>query len=78
VTLYIPVDQLLMPPNITAGSNMLELASLAYMYRTTLDDAEPIDVAPEGKYYRIVDGKHRFMASVVAGRVDVLCEVLDA
>ena len=71
------IDRLLLLPNIPSGMNPLVLMSLVYMYRSTDHDAEPITVTPT-EYpgvYRIKDGRHRFMASVIAGRRRVLAVI---
>lgn len=75
----VPLDRLLLKPNVSAGVSPWVLFSLAQMYRSTDGDAPPITVRPEGDHYRVLDGRHRYLASVIAGRVDVLCqlEVLD-
>lgn len=67
------VSQLLVKDNIPAGCNPLVLFSLAYMYRSSGRDAEPIVVTPAGPdLWRVEDGRHRYFASVIAGRPDVL------
>jgi hypothetical protein len=55
--------------------NPLVVMSLTYMYRSTTEDAPPITVKREGKHYRILDGRHRYIASVIAGRRRVLANV---
>ena len=74
----IRVDRLLVPPNLPAGMNVLVVMSLVYMYRSTTEDAPPITVRREGRNYRITDGRHRYMASVIAGRRRVLAYVEEA
>ena len=71
----IRVDRILVPPNVAAGMNPLVVMSLTYMYRSGNQDAPPITVAREGRNYRIIDGRHRFIASIIAGRRRVLAEV---
>lgn len=74
----IPLGRILLPEhNVTAGANVYVLVSLAYMYRSTTEDAPPITVRPHGDLYRITDGRHRYMASVIAGRDGVLANVED-
>jgi hypothetical protein len=52
------------------------LFSLARMYRSTSDDAPPAAVRDLGNgYWRVLDGRHRFLASVIAGRPDLLATV---
>lgn len=74
-TLRIPVDRLLFKPNAPCGMNPLVLMSLTYMLRSNVVDPEPIVVRVEGEYYRIMDGRHRAMGAIVAGRPDVLATI---
>jgi hypothetical protein len=69
------VEHLRLPANVSAGMNFLRLAALAYRLRGTTDEVEgPIHVRQEDDGgYRVVDGRHRFLAAVIAGRPDVLC-----
>ena len=76
-TKRIRIERLLMPRNVSAGANPLVVMSLAYAMRSTHFDPEPVLVRREGKYYRIEDGRHRFMASVIAGRHNLLCKIKD-
>lgn len=71
----IRVDQILLPKPVPAGLNAYVLMSLAYLFRATSEDVEPITVAREGRLYRVVDGRHRYLASVIAGRSRVLAEI---
>lgn len=71
----IRVDRILVPPNVASGMNPLVVMSLAYLYRSTTEDAPPITVTRDGRNYRITDGRHRYIASVIAGRRRVLAEV---
>jgi hypothetical protein len=50
--------------------------SLAHMYRSTSDDAPPVEVCDLGNgFWRVLDGRHRYLASVIAGRPDLLAEL---
>lgn len=72
-----PLHHLVMPPNLVAGMNPLVVMAIAYRLRTSLDDVEPLDVSPLGTLegwgdvWAVHDGKHRLMASYIAGRPDV-------
>lgn len=67
------VEDVRLPPNVTAGMNALRLMALAYRMRGTTSEVEgPITVRPEAGGWRVVDGRHRFLAAVIAGRPDVL------
>lgn len=71
----IAVHRLLYKPNAVSGMNPLVVMSLTYYYRSGVLDAEPITVKREGENYRIMDGRHRAVASMIAGRPDVLAEI---
>lgn len=71
----IRVDRILVPPNMPAGLNPLVVMALTHHYRATTEDADPITVTREGRNYRITDGRHRYLASVIAGRRRVLAHV---
>ena len=78
--LNIPIEQIQFPPNIPAGCNILVIASLAYALRTSNDPVTPpILVQPEGTpedpRWSITDGRHRVIASIVAGRTTVSAEI---
>jgi hypothetical protein len=69
------VEDLRLPANVAAGMNALRLCALAYRLRATTDEPEgPIEVTREADgTWRIHDGRHRYIAAVIAGRPDVLC-----
>lgn len=68
------IEDLRFGPNPPAGMNLLVLASLAYMLRSTTEDPEPVEVTWEpGLGWRVHDGRHRALAAMLAGRPDVLC-----
>jgi hypothetical protein len=69
---HIPLEDLLFPKNMPAGMNPLVVMSLAYFYRSDHKDARPIIVQTEGDFFRIKDGRHRSMGSMIAGRPGVL------
>lgn len=70
----IPIPALVLGPNVVAGANPLVVMALAYRYRSTTEDEHPADVTPAGDgFWRIRDGRHRYLASVIAGRPDLLC-----
>jgi hypothetical protein len=71
----IRVENLIFKPNIPAGMNPLVLMSLTHRLRSDLGDPEPIKVKREGELYRVLDGRHRAIAAIVAGRHDVLAEL---
>jgi uncharacterized ParB-like nuclease family protein len=70
----IKLDRIIMPKPVAAGMNPLVVMSLAYMMRSTHDDPPPITVRREGDYWRIVDGRHRYVAANIAGRHSIKAE----
>lgn len=66
------VEDVLMPPAVAAGMNPYVLMGLVPRLLQTTEDHTPIVVRREGDWWRIVDGRHRFVASILAGRPDVL------
>ena len=74
----IQVSKILVLDNVPAGMNPYVVMSLTYLYRSTTDDVEPIKVwGMGGGLYRIMDGRHRFVASLMAGRPTVLAQEVD-
>lgn len=67
----IRLDELLVGPNPPAGMNPLVLMHFAYLLRATTEDLQPIEVTQSNGYYRIHDGRHRYVASLIAGRPTV-------
>lgn len=68
----IPVDQLRLKPNVPAGMDPCVLLGLVPLMRKTAEDHPPILVRRLNAHWQIQDGRHRFMAAVIAGRPDVL------
>lgn len=68
----LPVNVLLLKPNIPAGCNFARVGTFVDMMRTTDQDPAPIVVRQEGLYWRVQDGRHRYLGAVIAGRRDVL------
>ncbi len=78
----VPLQNLILPPNLVAGMNPLKLMAITYNLRTTLDDVTPIEVfalghlAGYGNVWAVHDGKHRVVASYIAGRQDIPIVIL--
>lgn len=69
----IRIEALRFPGNVVAGCNYLEIGFFAYQLRGSGWDPDPILVEDLGDgTYRIVDGRHRAIAAIIAGRPDVL------
>jgi hypothetical protein len=69
----IPLHNIRIKPNVTAGLNPWTLMSLWGHLRSTTEDPDPVLVRrhPDGGWL-LLDGRHRFCASLAAGRSDVL------
>lgn len=76
-TRRVRLERILMPKPVAAGMNYLVIASLTYRLRSTTEDPPPITLTRAGKYYRIVDGRHRFVAHHIAGRHRILATIED-
>lgn len=74
MTFRIPIERLRLLPNIPAGMCPYTLLGLVPKLRKTDQDHDPILVRGDGDGWRILDGRHRFVASVIAGRPDILAE----
>lgn len=68
----VPLDMLLFPDPVAAGLNPYVLLGLVPLYRNSNEDTVPITVTAEGVYWRVADGRHRAIASMMAGRKHVL------
>jgi hypothetical protein len=65
----VPISRLVLKDNVSAGCSLWVLMSLAHMYRSTTDDAPPAEVRDLGNgYWRVLDGRHRYLASVIPRR----------
>jgi len=71
-TWHIPLEQLLVKQPVSAGMNLEVVSSLVPLYRGTTEDTTPIVVRREAAGWRVMDGRHRFIASLIAGRASVL------
>jgi hypothetical protein len=76
----IRLDQLLVLRNVTAGLDWAVIGlHVVKLRKTNLPVDPPIRVYPEGDtgFFRIADGRHRFVASLVSGRDTVLAVIED-
>lgn len=77
-TFRVRVEDLRLKPNIPAGMDPYVLLGLVPLMRRTAQDHTPIRVLPLGDgTWRVMDGRHRFLAAVIAGRPDVLAQLDD-
>jgi len=70
----IPLDRIRLPRSIPAGMNLLRIAAIADTLRTGGEIWDPALVRCDGDgWWSIVEGRHRYVASYVAGVPDLLC-----
>ena len=70
------IDRLIFPEPVAGGMNPYVLMSLAHFYRATNEHAKPIKVRDERNgYYSITGGRHRVVASMMAGRKTIRAKV---
>jgi hypothetical protein len=71
----IPLENLRLKPPVPAGMNSYVLLGKVPLLRNSFEDHAPILVDAQCSgcgSFRVQDGRHRFVASVMAGRRDVL------
>ena len=74
----IPLELLRLKPPVTAGLNPYNLLGMVPLLRNTTLDHDPILVDAECRScgsFRVQDGRHRFVASVMAGRHDIMARL---
>lgn len=72
----VPIANLMFKVPVTAGMNPYVLLGMVPLLRNTTQDHEPILVSwLWSDVYRIEDGRHRTIASIIAGRWYVLAEL---
>lgn len=74
-TIRVPVDRLRFKAPIAAGMNPFTLLGMVPLLRNTSQDHDPILVSPPCPTCGdrvVLDGRHRWVAAVMAGRSDVL------
>lgn len=75
--IHVPINRLRFKDPITAGMNPYALLGMVPLLRNTAQDHSPILVGePCGACgtATVLDGRHRWIANVMAGRVHVLAE----
>jgi len=71
----IPLHRILMPPNMPAGMDWSVIGHFVMLLRKLPQPVDPpIEVEAEGDYWRIKDGRHRFVAANIAGRTVIDAE----
>ena len=73
-TFRVPLDEIRVRKPVPCGMDPYTLMSLVPLMRTTTEDHEPVLVRRDGDGWRLMDGRHRFVAALIAGRQDILAE----
>lgn len=76
-TIRVPVEKLRFKTPIAAGLNPFTLLGLVPALRNRNEDHAPILVSPPCPTCGdrvVLDGRHRWIASVMAGRADILAQ----
>lgn len=71
----VPIDRLRFKDPIPAGMNGYQLLGLVPLLKGSNEDYDPIEIdrpCPACSTATVLDGRHRWIASVIAGRPDVL------
>jgi hypothetical protein len=71
-------EDLRLGPNVCAGMNFLTVACMVRELKTSVGDLVPIEVRREGDCWQVVDGRHRVVAGMIAGRADILASEVSA
>lgn len=75
---HVPITRLHFKPNVPAGMDPCVLLGLVPRMRRTTEDYEPIRVERSScctdGCWTVHDGRHRWVAAVIAGRQTVLAE----
>lgn len=74
----LPLDLLLFLRNVPAGMDWSVVGHWAMLLRNDPCDP-PIVVYPDdgGRFYRVIDGRHRCIAAYMAGRTEIEAVILD-
>jgi len=73
-TFRIPLEDIRVLKPVPCGMDPYVLMGLVPLMRTTTEDHDPVQVRRDGEGWRLVDGRHRFVAALIAGRQDILAE----
>jgi hypothetical protein len=70
------IEDIRLGPNVTAGMNVYVIMGLVPLLKASTEDHKPVTVRPlPGGAWRLIDGRHRLVAALIAGRPDVLAEL---
>lgn len=73
----IPLDRLVFLGNVPAGMDWSVIGYWVCQFRKTAEDGPPILLTPIGDtgLFRVTDGRHRTVASYIAGRTEIVYEI---
>lgn len=74
--MLLPIDSLLFGENVPAGMDWSVIGLWVCRLRKTAEPCDPpviVGRIPGSDFWRITDGRHRVVASLIAGRTHVKC-----
>ena len=71
-TFRIRIEDIRVLKPVPCGMDPYVLLGLVTLMRTTTEDHPPVLVRRDGDGWRLLDGRHRFVAALMAGRQDIL------
>lgn len=74
----LPLDQLLFGRNPPAGMDWSVIGLWVCRLRKTADDCDPpiiVSAVDGSPFWRVTDGRHRTVASLIAGRTHIAAEL---
>lgn len=74
VTFLLPLHEIHLKPNLPCGLNVLTLMAITAVLRNSHHPVEPVLVRKEDGHWLLVDGRHRYMAALIAGRESIACK----
>lgn len=73
----VDIELILFKKNVPAGMNALSIMYFAFRYRGTNEDMDPVRLIKlRNGLYRLDDGRHRIIGSLIAGRTTILATVI--
>jgi hypothetical protein len=75
----VDIELILFKKNVPAGMNPLSIMYFAFLYRSSNEDMDPVELIKlRNGYYRLDDGRHRTVGSLIAGRTLILATFIGA
>lgn len=73
----IPLNRIMVGGFPPSGMKMEVVGLWLCKFRWTMEPCDPpIQVTVEGDYFRVSDGRHRFVAALMSGRTEIDAEIV--